>query len=455
MPKILVVDDDSYIRKLLEGFLAKNGYDVRGADTGLAAIRQIDKDDLDLILCDYRLPDLDGLKILQHVKSINTGIPVIIMTAYADIKLAVQLIKLGSFDYVIKPVQPEEILHLINTALKSRKEKPVVDSFNNVFITGKSPKMVEVMNHVKIISPTDITVLIEGETGSGKEYIARAIHHTSPRKKMPFVAIDCGAIPKDLANSELFGHVKGAFTGAVADKTGYFEQARGGTLFLDEVGNLPYENQNKLLRALQEKIITRVGDNKPIQIDVRIITASNEDLLKLVDSYEFREDLYHRLNGFKIQLPSLKDRGEDIFEFADFFIRKANEAFNKHVISLDQDVRELFLTYDWYGNIRELQNVIYRSVLLTDSDSVSLKVLPEEIRINVNHRKNRPETIANNRQTEISDLKNATQATEKEVIINALIKTNYNKSKAAQLLNIDRKTLYNKIKLFNIDTDRD
>ncbi len=453
MSKILVVDDDSYIRNLLENFLSRNGYEVSGADNGISAIRKIDNNNFDLVLCDYRLPDIDGLKILQHVKTKNLLTPVIIMTAYAEIKMAVKLIKFGAFDYVTKPVQPEEILHIIRTALQTSVENDVSNSFQDGFITGKSKKMVEVMDHIKIISPTDIAVLIEGDTGSGKEYIARAIHYSSKRSKMPFVAIDCGAIPKELANSELFGHIKGAFTGAVSDRMGYFEQARGGTLFLDEVGNLPYENQIKLLRALQEKIISRVGNNKDIKVDVRIITASNEDLLKLVEENEFREDLFHRLNGFKIQLPALKDRGEDIFEFAYYFMKKANIAFNKNVSHIDDEVKKLFQDYDWYGNIRELQNVINRAVLLSHSDSISVRDLPEEI-ISSSNSYYSTGTRAMLINNGLPELKEATHATEKEIIINALIKTNYNKSRAAQILNIDRKTLYNKIRVYNIDVKK-
>jgi len=450
MKKILIIDDDLYICNLLVKYLQQHGYQTEGTISGLKGLQLIDKKSFDLVLCDYRLPDSDGSKILGHIKSKNPAIPVIIMTAYADVKIAVKLIKAGAFDYVTKPIHPEEILQLVGKAIESRQQKEVSMSFEKGFIVGKSPAIHEVMQHVKAVAPTDITVLIEGETGSGKEYIARAIHRASKRKDMPFIAVDCGAIPKELANSELFGHVKGAFTGAINDKIGYFEQAKGGTLFLDEVGNLPYENQIKLLRALQELIISKVGDNKSIKVDVRLIAATNGDLLSQLEEHEFREDLYHRLNGFKLKLPSLRDRGEDILEFVDFFINKANKAFNKNISGLDEVLEKIILQYHWFGNIRELQNVINRAVLLSQTDILSIDVLPDEIKYNT-HQNSTIKTQFALHKNGPTELKEATEVTEKEVISNALINSNYNKSKAAKILNIDRKTLYNKIKLYEIE----
>jgi two-component system, NtrC family, response regulator HydG len=448
MKKILVIDDDTYICNLLVNYLNQNGFEAEGTFTGLNGIKNIEKQKYDVVLCDYRLPDSDGFEILKHIKTKKPELPVIIMTAYADIKVAVKLIKYGAFDYVTKPIQPEEIIQLVNRSLDGKKEQGDGFTFQTNFVTGSSDNMREVMEHVKIVAPTDLSVLIEGETGSGKEYIARAIHHGSSRADKPFVAVDCGAIPKELANSELFGHIKGAFTGAVNDKKGCFEQAKGGTLFLDEVGNLPYENQVKLLRALQEKKISRVGDSKTMNVDVRIITATNEDLLKHVEANEFREDLYHRLNGFKIHIPPLRDRGEDIMEFAGYFIKMANKAFNKNIIGIDEKCRELFYKYNWYGNIRELQNVINRAVLLSQGENITPEVLPYEIQ-NGDQHGGKISTGFNNNM--VIELKQATLVTEKEVISNALTKTNFNKSKAAQMLNIDRKTLYNKIKQYDIE----
>lgn len=449
MKKILVIDDDTFMCDLIVNHLKQNNFEATGTYTGRNGIRLIEKQNYDIVLCDYRLPNTDGYKILQEIKSKKPLLPVIIMTAYAEVRMAVRLIKSGAYDYITKPVQPEELLRIINRALESGEENETPNSFREKFITGKSTAIQEVMQHVKVVAPTDLTVLIEGETGSGKEYIAKAIHYASKRNKNPFVAVDCGAIPKDLANSELFGHIKGAFTGAINNKVGYFEQAKGGTLFLDEVGNLSYENQVKLLRALQERVINKVGDNKVIKVDVRVITASNDDLLKLVEANEFREDLYHRLNGFKIFLPPLREREDDILEFASFFIDKANKSFNKSVEGIDEDAKKLIFKYDWHGNIRELQNVINRAVLLSNGNLIQSDVLPDEIRFNNLQTGRRKNNFSGHR--DVKELKEATLITEKEVITNALIESNYNKSKAAKILKIDRKTLYNKINQYNID----
>ncbi len=450
MKKVLVIDDDTFMCDLLVNHLKQNKFEVKGTYTGRNGIKMVENNHFDIVLCDYRLPDTDGYKILQEIKSKKPLMPVIIMTAYAEIRMAVKLIKSGAFDYVTKPVQPEELLILINRALESKDDKENNVTFRNNFITGNSKAIQDVMKHVKVVAPTELTVLIEGETGSGKEFIAKAIHYASPRSKQPFVAVDCGAIPKELANSELFGHIKGAFTGAINNKIGYFEQAKGGTLFLDEVGNLPYENQIKLLRALQERFINKVGDNKVIKVDVRIITASNEDLLKQVEANEFREDLYHRLNGFKIHLPPLRERGDDIMEFAQFFIEKANKTFVKSITGISEEAKELVYRYPWHGNIRELQNVMNRAVLLSRSDIINADVFPEEIRFNKLHAGHRISNAQGNYK-DVTELKEATLITEKEVITNALVESNYNKSKAAKMLNIDRKTLYNKIKQYEID----
>ncbi|MCB0806047.1 MAG: sigma-54-dependent Fis family transcriptional regulator [Bacteroidales bacterium] len=448
MKKILIIDDDPYICDLLVKYLARNNFETQGAHKGKEAVELIIKKDFDLILCDYRLPDMDGMEVLKQAKSKNEHLPVIIMTAYAEIATAVKAIKAGAFDYVTKPIQHEEILKTIEKAMAGKTSKESQSTFNKKFITGRSKRIREVLNHVQAVAPTDLSVLIQGETGSGKEFIARAIHYKSKRKDKPFIAVDCGVIPKELANSELFGHVKGAFTGAIKDKTGFFQQASGGTLFLDEVGNLPYENQVKLLRALQERVINKVGNNKKIKIDVRVITASNDDLLNEVKNNNFREDLYHRINGFKINLPALRERKEDIMEFTRRFISSANKEFDKNVEGLDASVEDIFMNYAWYGNIRELENVVKRCVLLSREPLITSDLLPEEI-LQYKMMEKRPG--GNHRSGDaVFELKEATLEAEKEVITNALIKTNFNKSKAARLLNIDRKTLYNKIKEYNI-----
>jgi two-component system response regulator HydG len=269
MRRILIIDDDSYINNLLVNYLNQHNYEAEGTMTGRSGMKKLEKLNYDLVLCDFRLPDSDGLKILQHTKTKMPNLPFIIMTAYDDVKMAVKLIKAGAFDYITKPIHPEEILELIERAIHSKNNEEDSSTFHENFIVGNSSRMKEIMQHIKLVAPTELTALVEGETGSGKEYIAKAIHYASARSSKPLVAVDCGAIPKELANSELFGHIKGAFTGAINDKKGVFEQAKGGTLFLDEVGNLPYENQVKLLRALQERVISRVGDNKTIKVDVR------------------------------------------------------------------------------------------------------------------------------------------------------------------------------------------
>lgn len=440
---------------LLAEYLKQRGYSTKGAFNGLDGKKLIKKNDFDVVLCDYRLPDSDGKEILEYIKSVNPSTPVIIITAYSDIKMAVTLIKSGAFDYITKPVQPEEILELVKRAHEEKDKNDLRNktntSFNENFITGRSKRMREVMQHIDVVATTDVTVLIEGETGSGKEYIARAIHNASKRREKAFIAVDCGAIPKDLANSELFGHVRGAFTGAINDKTGYYEQADGGTLFLDEVGNLQHENQLKLLRALEDGMIHKVGDNKPIRVDVRIIAASNVSLPEKIKTSEFREDLYHRLNGFKIKLPALRQRKEDIIEFAEFFIKKANSIFNKNITAIDNNVKNLFINYRWHGNIRELHNVVSRAVLLSRTNILTDDLLPDEIKIKRLPDSNHRTDVGEIKLHDVTELKEAIVLTEKEVILNALVKSRYNKSKAARVLNIDRKTLYNKIRRYNIE----
>ena len=450
MKKVLVIDDDTFMCDLLVNHLKRHEFDAEGVYTGKDGIKLVENNRFDLVLCDYRLPDTDGFKVLQEIKSKKPLLPVIIITAYAEVHLAVKLIKSGALDYLTKPVQPEEIINILNRTLKAEKGRENIATFRNNFVTGSSKAIQNVMKQVKMVAPTELTVLIEGETGTGKEFIAKAIHYTSNRRNKPFVAVDCGAIPKDLANSELFGHIKGAFTGAINDKTGYFEQAEGGTLFLDEVGNLPYQNQVKLLRALQERFISKVGDNRQIKVDIRIITASNEDLQQMVEKYEFREDLYHRLNGFKIYLPPIRERGDDIMMFVNFFIQKANKFFKKNVEGIDQEAKKLIYRYSWYGNIRELQNVMNRAVLLSQSGKITADLFPEEIRNYTALNSGLDQVNGRN----IMELKEAKLMVEKQVIVDALIKTDYNKTIAAKLLNIDRKTLYNKIAEFNIEIKR-
>jgi two-component system response regulator HydG len=448
MKRILIIDDDTYICKLLDKYLGKHGYETETALTGATALAKLKESDFDLVLSDYRLPDKDGFFILNHVKSKNPSVPVIIMTAYEEMGTAIKLIKSGAYDYITKPLIPEEVLGLLREAMTEEVVQEDSISFQQDFIPGQSKKFLKILEHIRIVSPVNMTVIIQGETGSGKEHLARAIHFNSNRKDGPFVAVDCGALPKGVVNSELFGHIKGSFTGATFDKKGLFEQASGGTLFLDEISNLDAENQMKLLRVLQEKTVTRIGDVRSIKVDVRLIVASNEDLLKEMHNNRIREDLYHRLNEFKIVVPPLREREEDVLIFADAFIQRAAKRFQKAVSGYDDKVKQILLDYHWPGNIRELRNVMSRAVLLSKGNLLTMDVIPEEIKTRQVLLQNSDLGTTGLRQD--VKLKDAATMAEKEAIIQALVKSNYNKSQAARLLNIDRKTLYNKIKQLNI-----
>ena len=448
MATILIIDDDTFICKQLDLLLKKQGHHVRIAYTANNGIKELKRGGVDFVLCDYRLPDANGDEIFRRVKKREPYVPVVIMTAYADVRTAVQMIRAGAFDYITKPFLQEEIIRVINRGLKESPDD--LDGFENRFISGEDPAMQNVMQHVEMVAPAGLSVLIEGETGSGKEFIARAIHHRSQRKDKPFVALDCGALPGELANSELFGHVKGAFTGAIQDKVGCFEAAEGGTLFLDEIGNLTHENQVRLLRTIQEKAISRLGDNRVRSVDVRIISATNEDLMKDVTQSNFREDLYHRINGFKITLPPLRQRKHDVFVFAERFLENANQSLGKRVSGFDEKVKEIFLRYPWPGNIRELENIIYRCVLLEQGDKISPNTLPEEIRRYADLSAEKEELKTRLRRP--MSLKEAAIMAEREAIIMALKTCSYNKTKAADILKVDRKTLYNKMREYSIKT---
>ncbi|MDQ2180680.1 sigma-54 dependent transcriptional regulator [Marinifilum sp. D714] len=449
MKRILIIDDDATICLMLQGLLKRKGFDADTVFSAGEAIKKLENETFDLVLSDFRLPDFDGLELLQKIKAMHPSVPVIIMTSYADIRTAVSAIKMGAFEYVTKPLNPDEILLLINSALekaqekqdapkkKEKKKKPAID-----FVRGESSSSLQIDQYIRLVAPTDMSVIIEGESGTGKEIAARRIHAESNRKGKTFVAVDCGALSTDLAGSELFGHVKGSFTGAITDKEGQFEAAKGGTLFLDEIGNLSYEIQVKLLRALQERKVRRIGSNKDIDVDVRIVVATNEDLALSVNKGDFREDLYHRLNEFKITVPALRNRDEDIVLFANYFLDLSNSELNKEIEKFSDEVLDKFRTYSWPGNLRELRNVVRRSVLLSQGNQVEIISLPTEI---LNDQPKNDVVI------EGSNLKLIQAANEKELIISTLRKVNFNKSKAARLLNIDRKTLYNKIKQYGIE----
>ncbi|TVQ16187.1 MAG: sigma-54-dependent Fis family transcriptional regulator [Bacteroidetes bacterium] len=436
---ILIIDDDLYIVNLLDNFFKKEGYSTHTLSKGKPALQLLQKKEFDVVLCDIRLPDIDGTELLQQIRHINPDIVVIMMTAYAEIKVAVESIKAGAFDYITKPIHPDNISNIVKNALKRKTGQR--DDIEYDFIAGNSARMQEVIGQSKLVAPTDMAVLIQGETGSGKEYIARLIHNHSQRKSKKFVAIDCGAIPKELAASELFGHVKGAFTGAVSNKKGYFEQAKDGTIFMDEIGNLSYETQVKLLRAIQQKVITRVGDTQPIEIDVRIISATNSNLTEQAREGSFREDLYHRINEFILEIPPLRERDEDIMLFAHHFLKQACKELNKEVDRFDPAVESAFYAYHWYGNLREMRNVIKRSVLIAKDKVITTDCLPKEIKP-----KSESSPISYDNPLSELSLRVAAQQAERSIIENALKKARYNKSEAARILKIDRKTLYNKIK---------
>ena len=464
MPMILVIDDDKDICLTLSKFLIKNNYQVEVAYNGEEGLRTLRNHHVDLILCDYRLPDYTGIELLQKIKVLSPAAAVVIITGYSDVRTAVETFRYGASDYVIKPLFPDELLVTIRESLEKNKLKnstPLQDVDDTKpraksskadglstadFIVGKSAQSQAVQRYIELIAPSDMSVIIHGETGTGKEFAAQSIHKFSTRTNRPFIAIDCGALPKELAGSELFGHVRGSFTGAISDKQGSFEVADGGTIFLDEIGNLSYENQIKLLRVIQERKIKRIGATKDTSIDVRIIAAINEDLTKAVKEGRFREDLYHRLNEFKIQLAPLREREDDIMIFAEYFLKKANTSLNRSVKTFSVDVTEHLRNYYWHGNLRELANVVKRAVLLSTGDEVLADSLPYEI-IHGNSGDGNP--LA---EEGVGVLKSIAGSAERQAIIEVLEKVAYNKSKAAEQLNIDRKTLYNKLKLYNIPT---
>jgi two-component system response regulator HydG len=452
MPNILIVEDDAAFCQMLQRFLTKRGYEVQTSFNAPEAKLKFNETAFDLVLSDLRLPDYDGIRLLGDIKAVNPDTQVILMTGYAEVGTAVAAMKKGAFDYIAKPFTPDDIVVLIEKALaipskvvNSLADKPTdltkdsklkAVNFRKA-IKGVSEASKKLDEYVNLVAPTDMSVLITGESGTGKEVTAKAIHDNSHRSAYNFIAVDCGAIPKELATSEFFGHIKGSFTGAIEDKIGNFEAANGGTLFLDEVGNLSYENQIQLLRALQERKIKRIGSTKEIEVDLRIITATNEDLHEAVEKGQFREDLYHRLNEFSIHIPSLEDRLEDFVLFAEYFLDKANRNLKKEVHGFSNSVWDAFNQYHWPGNLRELQNVIKRAVLLTNSDEVQLEALPKELLLT----NRKPKPLEGFSKAEF----------EKDRIMKALKKTNFNKSKAAKLLQVTRKTLYNRINHYNLD----
>lgn len=449
---------------MLKTWLGKKGFDVSTVSNIARARKHIENQAVDLILSDLRLPDYEGIDLLKWMNDREMNIPLIIMTGYADIQSAVLAMKLGARDYIAKPVNPEELLKKISEALQAAdnpttihnpatihstartsanpkrnasNSQDIPSSPHSSYLEGESDAAKQLYNYVGLVAPTNMSVLINGSSGTGKEYVAHRIHQLSKRSDKPFIAVDCGSIPKELAASEFFGHVKGSFTGALTDKTGAFVAANGGTIFLDEIGNLSYEVQIQLLRALQERKIRPVGSTQEISVDIRLVSATNENLEQAIEKGTFREDLYHRINEFTLRMPDLKERKEDILLFANFFLDQANKELDKHLIGFDTKASQALLNYHWPGNLRQMRNIIKRATLLAQGNFITLSELGTELL-----------------ETPVSATTNMAlrnEETEKEHILKALRQTGNNKSKAAQLLDIDRKTLYNKLKLYNID----
>jgi two-component system, NtrC family, response regulator HydG len=496
MQKILIIDDDRDMCLLLKRFLTRHGFEVLEAYNGKKALELLDETEPSLVMCDFRLEDMEGNVLLGKIKEKYPHLPVIIITGYSDIKIAVEVMKMGAYDYITKPLFPDEILVTIKKALEtaaapaeSKVSRPVAYSepsavaatetadpkekrptiiHSGDYIFGDTPVFRKILQQIDLVAPTNYTIIIYGESGSGKEAIAQEIHKRSKRKGKPFVAIDCGSLSKELAGSELFGHEKGSFTGALNQKIGSFEIANGGTIFLDEVANLSYDIQVSLLRVVQERKMRRVGGTKDIELDVRMIVASNEKLWDAARKGKFREDLYHRFNEFSIDVPPLRQRPDDVMLFANHFLQLTNNELGKNVKRFSPEVENIFKSYVWYGNLRELKNVIKRATLLTDSDAIEASSLPFEISHHDKLQFEQPETSAfpsaavappvsvitaddvleSPRSISETTLKGASIDAEYEMILKALKKVNFNKSKAAKLLNIDRKTLYNKMKQY-------
>ena len=439
MKHILIVEDDTTFAVMLQTWLSKKKFSVASVSGIAAAKKTLIESSVDLVLCDLRLPDGDGIDLLEWVSNRNVNVPLIVMTSYAAIPSAVQAMKLGARDYISKPVNPEDLLQKINevfnAGVRTGKQIPVSESVpeETNYLEGQSEAARQLYTYVKLVAPTSMSVLINGASGTGKEYVAKRIHQLSKRSEKPFVAIDCGAIPKELAASEFFGHKTGSFTGAIEDKVGAFIEADGGTILLDEIGNLSYDVQVQLLRVLQERRVKPIGTTTEVKVDVRLIAATNEDLKAAIKSGAFREDLYHRINEFTIYMPHLCERGEDIPLFANFFLDQANRELEKPVPGFLPEAMERISQYTWPGNLREMRNTVMRAALLAQGNPIRVEHLGIDMNID------KPINILHDPDSE------------RTKIVSALQKCSGNKSKAAAMLGIDRKTLYNKLKLYQIE----
>ena len=448
--RILIVEDDRSFGAMLQKWFDRNGFSATLCSGMVAAQEALSQTDpYRLVLSDLRLPDGDGITLLNWLNENRMSIPVIIMTGYGEIQTAVSAIKLGAFDFMEKPINPDILTKKIEAAFEAKqkestppqkkqtKKKSYKD--NKEFVEGRSPLSVQMYTHIDLVAPTQMAVMIIGESGTGKEHVARLIHTRSNRANGPFIAVDCGSLSIELAPSELFGHKKGSFTSAIEDKTGFFREAHGGTLFLDEVGNLPSGVQMQLLRTLQEKKVRPVGTSTDINVDVRILTATNENLEEAIEKGNFREDLYHRLNEFMIRMPSLRECADDIPSYADHFREEANRELDREVSGISPEALAVLQRYNWPGNLRELRNVIRRAVLFTRGDSITTDSLPVL-------------TVKKEGLPPITDVSLTVEPEEERgKILRALEQVKGNKTKAAILLQIDRKTLYNKMHQYHID----
>ncbi|MGD8537976.1 MAG: sigma-54 dependent transcriptional regulator [Candidatus Aminicenantes bacterium] len=436
--KILIVDDESIVRDSLSDWLDGAGYDVDVAESAEAALPIIKKEKPKIMVADLVMPGMNGIELMNEAKKIIPTLSTVIITAHATIQSAITAIREGAFDYIEKPFCPEKVELLIEKLVEHQNlieeniklRQKIKDRFHFEGIIAKSPKMLKIFELIRIVAPTNATVLIMGETGTGKEVVARAVHHQSKRRSKPFIATSCAALPESLLESELFGHEKGSFTGAVERKKGKFEAADKGTLFLDEIGEINANTQVHLLRTLEDKKITRIGSNEEISVDTRVITATNKDLRHMVMQGQFREDLYYRLKVVTIHLPALKDRREDILPLAEHFLKKYAEENNKDVINLSPEVIEFMLNYSWPGNVRELENMIEHGVILSTTNAVTMAELPQDI------------------IHPILEEEKTIEAVTKHHILHVLEETEGNISEAAKILGIQRMTLYNKLKKY-------
>lgn len=451
METILIVDDNRDIQFTLSNILKDQGYGTICAPDGERAIKEVKKKSPNLALLDIKLPGMDGMKILEEMKQINKDLTIIMLTAFGDVKDAVRAMRLGAFDYITKPFDNEEIVLIVKKALQTQYLSKEVEFLRKRLgertvieeVMGESPQIKQVLNQVNIIAPTNMTVILQGESGTGKELISQMIHQRSKRLDKPFVAVDSGAIPETLVESELFGYERGAFTGADERKEGKFEQANAGTLFLDEIANLTDGIQMKLLRIIQEKKVQHLGGKKDINIDVRIIVATKTNLSEAMRVGKFRDDLFHRLNEFHINLPPLRERKEDIPVLAKYFLEEANNELNRNIKGFSNEVMKFFLSYNWPGNVRELKNLIKRAVLLSDAEQIN------PIHLSINNT-----AVSQNKVNPINGLssfEDASKAFERDLIKNALEKADGNKIKAAKILQINRKALYRKMKSLGLD----